>query len=44
MGHRVDWRITGDRTVGEDPARFATALEMLAVKVFGDMGGRPNYV
>ena len=41
MGHRVDWRITGDslkkttRTVG---ARFATALETLAVKAFGDMG------
>ena len=26
------------RTVGEDPAIFATALETLAVKVFGDMG------
>ena len=26
------------RTVGEDPARFATALETLAVKAFGDMG------
>ena len=25
------------RTVGEDPAIFATALETLAVKVFGDM-------
>ena len=26
------------RTVGEDPAIFATALEMLPVKAFGDMG------
>ena len=26
------------RTVGEDQARFATALETLAVKAFGDMG------
>ena len=26
------------RTTGEDPANFATALEMLAVKAFGDMG------
>ena len=26
------------RTVGEDPAIFATALETLAVKAFGDMG------
>ena len=26
------------RTIGEDPAIFATALEMLAVKAFGDMG------
>ena len=26
------------RTVGKDPARFATALETLAVKAFGDMG------
>ena len=26
------------RTVGEDPAIFATALESLAVKAFGDMG------
>ena len=25
------------RTTGEDPANFATALEMLAVKAFGDM-------
>ena len=26
------------RTTGEDPANFATALEMLAVKAFGEMG------
>ena len=26
------------RTTGEDPANFATALEILAVKAFGDMG------
>ena len=26
------------RTVGEDPAIFATVLESLAVKAFGDMG------
>ena len=26
------------RTVGEDPAIFATALETLVVKAFGDMG------
>ena len=26
------------RTVGEDPAIFATALETLALKAFGDMG------
>ena len=26
------------RTTGDDPANFATALEMLAVKAFGDMG------
>ena len=26
------------RKVGEDPAIFATALETLAVKAFGDMG------
>ena len=26
------------RTVGEDPSIFATALETLAVKAFGDMG------
>ena len=26
------------RTVGEDPAIFATALETLAIKAFGDMG------
>ena len=28
------------RTIGEDPAIFATALETLAVKAFGDMGQR----
>ena len=44
MGRRVDWRIAEDslkkttRTAGEDPSIFATALETLAVKVFGDMG------
>ena len=26
------------RTAGEDPSMFATALETLAVKAFGDMG------
>ena len=31
-------RTTKTRTVGEDPAIFATALETLAVKAFGDMG------
>ena len=30
------------RTVGEDPAIFATALETLAVKAFGDMGQTPR--
>ena len=47
MDLRVDWQATGDslrkqpeqsRTVGEDPAIFATALETLAAKAFGDMG------
>ena len=42
MDHRVGWRITEDslttRTAGEDPSIFATALETLAVKAFGDMG------
>ena len=28
------------RTIGEDPSIFATALETLAVKAFGDMGQR----
>ena len=28
------------RTAGEDPSIFATALETLAVKAFGDMGHR----
>ena len=30
------------RTVGEDPAIFATALETLAVKAFGDRGLTPD--
>ena len=44
MGRQVDWRITEDslkkttRTAGEDPSIFATALETLAIKAFGDMG------
>ena len=29
---------SNEPTTGEDPANFATALEMLAVKAFGDMG------
>ena len=32
------------RTVGEDPATFAAALEILAVKAFGDMGQMTAYV
>ena len=36
-GQLADYRRT-IRTTGEDPANFATALEMLAVKAFGDMG------
>ena len=35
--HRRQFERT-TRTVGEDPAIFATALETLAVKAFGDMG------
>ena len=39
---RVGWQITGDSLrrplAGEDPSIFATALETLAVKAFGDMG------
>ena len=40
-GRLADYRRQFERTIrttGEDPANFATALEMLAVKVFGDMG------
>ena len=40
-GRLADYRRQFDRTtrsVGEDPAIFATALETLAVKAFGDMG------
>ena len=40
-GRLVDYRRQFERTtrtVGEDPAIFATALETLAVKAFGDMG------
>ena len=38
MALRAGWRTMEDRTTGEDPANFATALEMLAVKAFGEMG------
>ena len=31
-------RLKTTRTAGEDPSIFATALETLAVKAFGDMG------
>ena len=40
-GRLVDYRRQFEkttRTVGEDPSIFATALETLAVKAFGDMG------
>ena len=40
-GRLADYRRQFERTtrkVGEDPAIFATALETLAVKAFGDMG------
>ena len=40
-GRLADYRRKHERTtrtVGEDPAIFATALETLAVKAFGDMG------
>ena len=40
-GRLADYRRQFERTIrtsGEDPANFATALEMLAVKAFGDMG------
>ena len=42
-GRLADYRRQFERTIrtsGEDPANFATALEILAVKVFGDMGQR----
>ena len=41
---RVGWQTIEDRSneppeqSGKDPAIFATALETLAVKAFGDMG------
>ena len=41
LGRLADYRRQCERTtrtVGEDPAIFATALETLAVKAFGDMG------
>ena len=41
LGRLTDYRRQFERTtrtVGEDPAIFATALETLAVKAFGDMG------
>ena len=40
-GRLVDYRRQFERTTrtaGEDPSIFATALETLAVKAFGDMG------
>ena len=37
-GRLADYRRQFEKTIGEDPARFATALETLAVKFFGDMG------
>ena len=40
-GRLADYRRQFERTIrttGEDPANFAPALEMLAVKAFGDMG------
>ena len=40
-GRLADYRRQFERTIrtsGEDPANFATALEMLAVKTFGDIG------
>ena len=40
-GRLADYRRQFERTIrttGEDPANFATALETLAVKAFGDMG------
>ena len=44
MDRRVGWRIIEDRLTGQlgqrgrTPSIFATALETLAVKAFGDMG------
>ena len=38
LGRLADYRRQFERTVGEDPAIFATALETLGVKAFGDMG------
>ena len=40
MVRRVDWQTTGDslKEQPEQSAIFATALETLAVKAFGDMG------
>ena len=37
-GRLADYRRQFERTVGEDPAIFATAPKILAVKAFGDMG------
>ena len=40
-GRLADYRRQFERTIrttGEDPANFATALEMLSVEAFGDMG------
>ena len=37
-GRLADYRRQFERTAGEDPSIFATALETLAVKAFGDMG------
>ena len=42
-GRLADYRRRFERTIRtteEDPANFATALEMQAVKAFGDMGQR----
>ena len=38
LGRLADYRRQFERTVWEDPAIFATALETLGVKAFGDMG------
>ena len=43
LGRLADYRRQFERTVrenGEDPSKFAVALETLTVKAFGDMG--PN--